>query len=85
MRSGDDEVLALALRLTADARNMQRNYEELRQMNITISSWSGNDIKIDRNNHHVRISQGRNIVTLSIDQGRALVHAILTVLRAVGT
>ena len=75
----DDQVLALALRLAADARNMQRYCEELRQMTITISSW--NDIEVNRNDRRIRISQGHNIVVLSVDQGRALAHAILTVAR----
>src|SRR5262249_35280466 len=75
----DDQVLALALHLAADARNMQRYCEELRQMTITISSW--NDIELTRNDRRIRISQGHNIVVLSVDQGRALAHAILTVAR----
>ena len=48
-------------------------------MTITISSW--NDIEVNRNDRLIRISQGHNIVVLSVDQGRALAHAILTVAR----
>jgi len=80
----DDEVLALALRLAADARNMQRYCEKLRQM--TIPSWddafNDDDIKVNCNDRRIRISQGHDIVVLSVDQGRALAHAILTVARA---
>ena len=82
----DDEALALALRLAADARHMQCYCEELRQMTITIPSWNdavnGDHIKVNRNDRRIRISQGHDIVVLSVDQGRALAHAILTVARA---
>src|SRR5262249_27267961 len=60
----DDQVVPLALHLAAEARNMQRYWEELRQMTLTISSW--NDIKANRNDRRIRISQGHNIVVLSV-------------------
>jgi len=82
----DDEVLALALRLAADARNMQRYCEKLRQMTITVPSrndaFNDDDIKVNRNDRRIRIRQGHDIVVLSVNQGRALAHAILTVARA---
>src|SRR5262249_280799 len=81
-----EEVVAVGLRWGAEARNMQRYCEKLRQMTIPVparnDAFNDDDIKVNRNDRRIRIRQGHDIVVLSVNQGRALAHAILTVARA---